>query len=47
MFAEVCKAKEELCRSKADFQTQMQAFFTLRMWSVVAKENGEDIFVDW
>lgn len=47
MFAEICKSKEEFCKSKHEFESQMQAYFTLKMWTVVAKDDGEDIFVNW
>src|SRR3990167_9820968 len=45
-FSEICKKREEI-HLRHDFKTHIQAYLTLCMWSVVAKNNGEDIFVEW
>lgn len=46
-FASLCKSKAERLPIRHDFKTHIQAFFTLKMWSVVAKEDGEQTFVTW
>mmetsp|Transcript_124947 Transcript_124947/g.186608 ORF Transcript_124947/g.186608 Transcript_124947/m.186608 type:complete len:157 (+) Transcript_124947:213-683(+) len=45
-FAEICRKREEL-QVRHDFKTHIQAYFTLCMWSVVAKPTGEKTFVEW
>merc|ERR1712137_573550 len=45
-FAEICRKREEL-QVRHDFKTHIQAYFTLSMWSVVAKSSGASAFVEW
>jgi hypothetical protein len=45
-FMEICRKREEV-QVRHDFKAHMQAYFTLCMWSVVAKDKGVDVFVNW
>ena len=45
-FAEICRKQEEK-QVRHDFKTNIQAYFTLCMWSVVAQPKGQELFVEW
>lgn len=45
-FAEICRKREEL-QVRHDFKTHIQAYFTLCMWSIVAKKGAMKVFVEW